>query len=373
MRTVTKRAAVSAAALLLSAGMLTACSNGSSGDKSDDTGGTSGANSTAKIGLLLPDTVTPRYATADYPYFKDEVAAKCPKCEVLYQNAAGSAATQQQQAQAMITQGVKVLVLDPFDGEAAAAIVTQAKAKNIPVISYDRLIDSGDLAAYISFDNEKVGKLQAQALVDRMKELGLPDTAGILEINGSPTDNNASQFKTGAQSVLGSTSYKVLGEYDTPGWDPAKAQQWASGQISKVGAKNVQGVYAANDDTGGAAIAALKAAGITKLPPVTGQDASLAGIQRILAGEQYMTVYKAFKPEASKAADMAVDLANGTKPDLPATVKTAKGASVPAELLDPVAVTTKNIADTVVKDGLYKVSDICTAAYKDACDKAGIK
>jgi D-xylose transport system substrate-binding protein len=372
MRTVTKRAAVSAAALMLSAGMLTACSNGSSNPKSDDTGsGTGAANSAAKIGLLLPDTVTPRYATADYPYFKDEVAAKCPKCEVLYQNAAGSAATQQ--AQAMMTQGVKVLVLDPFDGEAAAAIVTQAKAKNIPVVSYDRLIDSGDLSAYISFDNEKVGKLQAQALVDQMKKLGQPDTAGILEINGSPTDNNASQFKKGAQSVLTGTSYKVLGEYDTPGWDPAKAQQWASGQISKVGAKNVQGVYAANDDTGGAAIAALKAAGISKLPPVTGQDASLAGIQRILAGEQYMTVYKAFKPEASKAADMAVDLANGTKPDLPATATTAKGASVPAELLDPVAVTTANIQDTVVKDGLYKVSDICTAAYKAACDKAGIK
>ena len=364
MRTATKRAVISSAALLLTALTLTACSNGASnsGSGSSSTGGATKIVQNAKIGLLLPDTVTPRYATADKPYFEAEVKAKCPSCTVLYQNAAGSASTQQQQAQAMLAQGVKVLVLDPFDGEAAASIVTQAKAKNVPVVSYDRLIDSGDLSAYISFDNEKVGQLQAQALVDRLKALKVASNAGILEVNGSPTDNNASQFKKGAQSVLSKTSYKVLGEYDTPGWDPAKAQTWAQGQISKVGASNVKGVYAA-----------LKAAGVKNLPPVTGQDASLAGIQRILSGEQYMTVYKAFKPEASDAADIAVALAQGQAANLTATATTAKGASVKAELLNPVAVTTANIEDTVVKDGLYKVSDICTSAYQAACTKYGIK
>jgi D-xylose transport system substrate-binding protein len=373
MRTATKRAVISSAALLLTALTLTACSNGASNSGSGSSAGATKSVQNAKIGLLLPDTVTPRYATADKPYFEAEVKAKCPSCTVLYQNAAGSASTQQQQAQAMLSQGVKVLVLDPFDGEAAASIVTQAKAKNVPVVSYDRLIDSGDISAYISFDNEKVGQLQAQALVDRLKALKVPSNAGILEVNGSPTDNNASQFKKGAQSVLSSTSYKVLGEYDTPGWDPAKAQTWAQGQISKVGASNVKGVYAANDDTGGAVIAALKAAGVKTMPPVTGQDASLAGIQRILSGEQYMTVYKAFKPEASHAADIAIDLAQGKAADLPSTSTTAKGATVKAELLTPVAVTAANIEDTVVKDGLYKVSDICTSQYQAACTKYGIK
>jgi D-xylose transport system substrate-binding protein len=374
MRTATKRAVISSAALLLTALTLTACSNGAGNSgSSGSSGGSTKSVQNAKIGLLLPDTVTPRYATADKPYFEAEVKAKCASCTVLYQNAAGSASTQQQQAQAMLAQGVKVLVLDPFDGEAAASIVTQAKAKNVPVVSYDRLIDSGDLSAYISFDNEKVGQLQAQALVDRLKTLKVASNAGILEVNGSPTDNNASQFKKGAQSVLSTTSYKVLGEYDTPGWDPAKAQTWAQGQLSKVGASNVKGVYAANDDTGGAVIAALKAAGVKTLPPVTGQDASLAGVQRILAGEQYMTVYKAFKPEASDAADIAVALAQGQTANLTATATTAKGASVKAELLNPVAVTASNIEDTVVKDGLYKVSDICTTAYQAACTKYGIK
>jgi D-xylose transport system substrate-binding protein len=372
MKTATKRAVLAGASLLLAVTTLSACSNGSSSSGSSGGTNTQAAKS-AKIGLLLPDTVTPRYATADEPYFKAEVAAKCPGCTVLYQNAAGSASTQQQQAQSMLTQGVKVLVLDPFDGEAAASIVTAAKAKNVPVVSYDRLIDSGDVSAYISFDNEKVGQLQATALVNRLKALKVASNADILEVNGSPTDNNASQFKKGALSVLSSTSYKVAGEYDTPGWDPAKAQTWAQGQIAKVGASKIKGVYAANDDTGGAVIAALKAAGVKTLPPVTGQDATLAGIQRILAGQQYMTVYKAFKPEASDAADIAVALANGKSANLPSTATTAKGATVKAELLTPVAVTTANIEDTVVKDGLYKVSAICTSAYAADCTKYGVK
>jgi D-xylose transport system substrate-binding protein len=272
----------------------------------------------------------------------------------------------------MLTQGVKVLVLDPFDGEAAASIVQQAKAKKVPVISYDRLIDSPDLSYYISFDNEKVGQLQGQALVDALKAKKVPAGSGIIMVNGSPTDNNASQFKKGAHSVIDKSGYKVLAEYDTPGWDPAKAQDWASGQISKLGADTITGVYAANDDTGGGVIAALKSSGVKTLPPVTGQDASLAGIQRILSGEQYMTVYKAFKPEASQAADLAIQFAKGKSPKGESTVKTAKGDSVPSTLLDPVAVTTDNVKDTVIKDGLYTTKQVCTSQYAAACSTAGI-
>jgi D-xylose transport system substrate-binding protein len=371
MKKSTTRAMLGVGALLLAITTLAGCSNGA--DANNGSGGSGGDASKAKIGLLLPDSVTARYASADRPLFTAEVKKQCPDCSVVYANADGDASKQLQQAQSMLTQGVKVLVLDPFDGEAAASIVQQAKAKKVPVISYDRLINSPDLSYYISFDNEKVGELQGQALVDALKAKGVPSGSGIIMVNGSPTDNNASQFKKGAHSVIDSSGYKVLAEYDTPGWDPAKAQDWAAGQISKLGTEKIAGVYAANDDTGGGVIAALKAAGAKTLPPVTGQDASLAGIQRILAGEQYMTVYKAFKPEASKAADLAIQFAKGEDPKGETTVKTAGGASVQSSLLEPVAVTTKNVQDTVVKDGLYTVAQICTSQYASACTAAGIK
>src|SRR5690606_6059787 len=137
-----------------------ACSNGT---QNGDGPGDAANDDAISIGLLLPDNVTERYASADKPYFEERVAELCDDCEVLYANADGDAAKQQQQAESMLTQGVDVLVLDPFDGKAAAAIVNQAKAKDIPVISYDRLVDSADVSYYVSFDNEKVGELQAQA------------------------------------------------------------------------------------------------------------------------------------------------------------------------------------------------------------------
>lgn len=372
MRKATIKAVTAAAVAALSVSMLVGCSNGASAGGTSSSGAAKDA-SKAKIGLLLPDTVTARFASADKPLFTAEIAAKCPGCTVVYQNANGSAATQQAQAQSMITQGVNVLVLDPFDGVAAASIVRAAKAKNIPVISYDRLTDSNDLSAYISFDNQKVGELQGTALVARMKALGLPANAGILEINGATTDNNAKYFKLGSLSVLSKTSYKVLGEFDTPGWDPAKAQAWASSQIAKVGVTNIKGIYAANDDTAGGVIAAMRNAGAKTIPPITGQDATLAGLQRIIAGVQYMTIYKAFKPEAQGAADLALQLAKGDKPTTNSIVTSASGYKVPSVVLTPVAVTAQNIESTVVKDGLFTAAQICTAQYAADCTKYGIK
>jgi D-xylose transport system substrate-binding protein len=368
MKISTRRAVVISTALLLTAGTLTACSNGS------ETNATSSASaSSASIGLLLPDSVTARYESADKPYFEAKVKSLCPDCKVLYANADGDAAKQQQQAESMLTQGVKVLVLDPFDGVAAAAIVNEAKAQNVPVISYDRLIDSPDLAFYISFDNEKVGELQGTALVDKLKKDGVaPGDGGILMVNGSPTDNNATLFKAGAHKVIDPSGYKILAEYDTPGWDPAQAQTWVAGQITQFGSQ-IKGVYAANDGTAGGAIAAMKGAGVTPIPPTTGQDAELAGIQRILLGDQYMTVYKALKPEAEKAASLAVDLINGKTVKGDTTVKTASGAEIQSFLLTPVAVTVDNIQDTVVKDGFYTAAEICTPDYAAACTAAGIK
>ncbi|QWT23760.1 sugar ABC transporter substrate-binding protein [Subtercola sp. PAMC28395] len=368
MKIATTRAVIATAALLLAAGSLTACSNGSS-----NSSGASTANaSSAKIGLLLPDSVTARYESADKPYFEAKVKSLCPDCTVLYSNADGDAAKQQQQAESMLTQGVSVLVLDPFDGEAAASIVSEAKAKNVPVISYDRLINSPDIAFYISFDNEKVGELQGQALVDKLKKDGVAAGSGILMVNGSPTDNNATLFKKGAHSIIDPSGYKVLAEFDTPGWDPAKAQDWVAGQITQFGPQ-IKGLYAANDGTAGGAIASLKAANVSPLPPVTGQDAELAGIQRILAGDQYMTVYKALKPEAEQAATLAVSLAKGETVKATSTTNTAGGAAIPSFLLVPAAVTVDKIQSTVVADGFYTVAQICTADYAAACAANGIK
>ena len=181
------RAVAIAIAAAFTALALTACTNGVGGSEPTDP-------STAKIGLLLPDSVTARYDAADRPYFEARIAQLCPDCEVLYGNADGDTAKQQQQAESMLTQGVSVLVLDPYDGKAAASIVGLATARGVPVISYDRLIDSPDLAYYISFDNELVGRLQAQALVDRLTQLGVDDPDGIatqlaLLVDGSIAQN----------------------------------------------------------------------------------------------------------------------------------------------------------------------------------------
>jgi D-xylose transport system substrate-binding protein len=362
MKIATKRAVVAATALLLTAGTLTACSS------TGTTSGGSGSSGAVKIGLLLPDNVTARYAAADKPYFEAAVKAADPKATVLYQDADGSASKQQAQAQAMLSNGVKVLVLDAFDGDAAQSIVTAAKAKKVPVIDYDRLVNGGQSDYYISFDNEKVGELQGTAFVNQLKAENVPSGAGILMIDGSPTDNNATLFAQGAHKIIDPSGYKILAEYKTPGWDPAQAQTWVSSQITKFGSQ-IKGIYAANDGTAGGAIAAAKAKkfDLSKLA-LTGQDASLAGVQSILAGDQFMTVYKAIKPEAEKAASLAVELAKGKKPSAPTTV-----SGVPSFLLVPVAVTAQNIESTIVKDQFLKASDICTSTYAAACTKFGVQ
>jgi D-xylose transport system substrate-binding protein len=193
-------------------------------------------------------------------------------------------------------------------------------------------------------------------------------------INGAPTDNNAKLFKQGAHSVIDSSGFKVAKEYDTPDWSPDKAQSEMEQAITAVGKGKFVGVYAANDGTAGGAIAAMKSAGIDpKTIPVTGQDAEVAGIQRILAGEQYMTVYKPLKPLAEKAAEWAVLLVQGKKPADASDTENNGKIDVPTIKLDVVAVTADKVKDTVIKDGFWKPSEICTGAYKSACAKAGIQ
>lgn len=355
------RLAGAALVLGVSTAAVTACSSStSSGGASTSAAGSGGAK---KIALLLPETKTARYEAFDKPMFEAAVKASCSDCTVLYSNAAQDIAKQQQQAEAALTQGANVLVLDAVDGKAATTIVASAKSRGVPVVAYDRFVAGSDF--YISFDNEKVGKLQGTGLVAAMKNAG--KTSGdIVMINGSPTDANAADFKKGAHSVIDSSGYKVVAEYDTPDWSPDKAQQFMESKVASVKSTLV-GVYAANDGTGGGAIAALKAGGVNPLPPVTGQDAELAAIQRILAGDQALTIYKAIKPEAEGAAKAALALANKSQPQASTTKET-----VAAILLDPVIVTKDNVKDTVVKDGFYKVSDICTPDFLKACAAAAL-
>jgi D-xylose transport system substrate-binding protein len=252
--------------------------------------------------------------------------------------------------------------------------VTKAKAQKVPVVNYDRLVTDADVDAYVSYDNEHVGVLQAEALIGALKKAGKPK-GPIVQINGAPTDNNAKLFKKGASGGFTKAGVKVAKEYDTPDWSADKAQDEMQQANTALGNNGFAGVYAANDGTSGGAIAAMKSAGIDpKSRPTTGQDAELAGIQRILAGQQFMTIYKASKPEAEITAQIAVDLAQGKKLDTSVVKDSVNNGKkdVPSVIFQPVAVTKDNVKDTIVKDGYWPTSDICSGSYASACKAAGI-
>lgn len=356
-----RRLALSGCALLVLGLLVAGCGGGGGG------GGT-------KIALLLPENETPRYESDDKPDFEKAVEEECEDCEVIYLNAGGDASKQQSQAESALTQGAEVLVVDPMDSKSAAAIAEKAKAQNVPVVSYDRLIENAEIDAYVSFDNEKVGELQAETLSKNLKEDGSP-TGPIIMINGDPADPNAALFKKGAHNGFEAAKVIVAKEYDTPGWSAENAQREAQQAITALGNNGFAGIYAANDDTGGGAIAAMKGAGINpEEKPVTGQDATVAGLQRILAGQQYMTVYKEIEPEAKISAEIAIALAEGKEaPKDKLTEKVNNGKiDVPSALLEPQAVTKDNVKSTVVADGFVTAQELCTSAFQTACKEAGI-
>src|SRR3954467_10594671 len=274
-------------------------------------GGGDGGSSGGTIALLLPENHTPRYEAADRPDFEAKVKDLCSDCKILYSNATQDAAKQQSQAEAALTQGAKVLVVDAVDAGSAASIVSKAKAQKVPVVSYDRLITNSDVDYYVSFDNVRVGRLQGDTLIKGLKAKGSP-TGPVVMLAGDPADNNAKLFKQGANQSLKAGGVKIAKSYDTPGWSADKAQNEMQQAITALGNDGFAGVLAANDDLAGGDIAAMKSAGIKpSTRPTTGQDATVAGLQRILTGEQYMTVYKAAKPKANAAAEIAVALAKG--------------------------------------------------------------
>jgi D-xylose transport system substrate-binding protein len=336
--------------------------------------GGSSSSSGTKIALLLPENETPRYETNDKPDFEKAVEEKCEECEVIYLNAGGDAEKQQSQAESALTQGAEVLVVDPMDSKSAAAIAEKAHAQGVPVVSYDRLIENGEVNAYISFDNEKVGELQAEALAKKLKEDGSP-SGPIIMLNGDPADPNAAGFKAGAHKGLEAAGVEIAKEYDTPGWSAENAQREAQQAITALGNNGFAGIYAANDDLGGGAIAAMKGAGINpEERPVTGQDATVAGLQRILAGQQYVTVYKKIEPEATITAEIAIALAEGEEvPKELITEEINNGKTeVPSAILEPIAVTKENVKSTVVAEGFVSASELCTGPYAAACKEAGI-
>jgi D-xylose transport system substrate-binding protein len=361
----TRRSMLSTLAAATLAVGLTACADvGQSGGSAGASGAAPAAAQNAKIAFLMPDLASTRYELSDRPKFEAKIKSLCAGCEVVYANANSDAAQQQQQANSALAQGVKAIVLDPVDSTGAASIVQAAKAQGVPVIAYDRPIPSTPADFYVSFDNEGIGRSIAQSLVDKLKADGAQ--GGILEVNGSPTDAAAGLIKKGIHSAVDPSGIKLLAEYDTPKWEPAKAQDWVSGQITQFGPQ-IAGVVAANDGTGGGAIAAFKAAGVNPVPPVTGNDSELAAAQRIVNGDQYNTISKPIKIVAEAAAEVAYGFVSGQRPTGQITL-----FNTPTQLFTPTVVTAENLKQVLVDSGELKASDICTAEYATACSKAGL-
>ncbi len=354
-------AIVAAGAMALSLG-LSAC--GSSDDSGDS--GSSADKAKPKIGVILPDTESSvRWETADRP----ELTAAFKEAGVDYdiQNAQGDADKMAQIADSMIASGVTVLAIVNLDNASGAAIEQKAKEQGVATIDYDRLTLGGSAEYYVSFDNVKVGELQGQGLATCLGD----KKANIVYLDGSPDDSNATSFSNGAHSVLDKiTNYKKVAEQAVPKWDNKQAgvifEQMYTQQKGKI-----DGVLAANDGLGGAAISILDKNQLAGKVPVTGQDATVEGLQNVLAGTQCMTVYKSAKLEAGALSKLAIGLAKGEKGETNGTVKDAEGGrDVPSVLLDPVSITKDNVK-AVIDDGGQTAADVCKG-FEKQCSAAGI-
>ncbi|TDC27167.1 sugar ABC transporter substrate-binding protein [Streptomyces sp. 8K308] len=344
------------ATVLLALTAATACTTEGGGGENGDGGG-------AQIAFLMPDIASTRYELYDSPLFEARMAELCADCEVIYNNANADASRQQQQANSALAQGVDVIVIDPVDSTAAASIVNAARSQGVPVIAYDRPILETPPDYYISFDNEAIGEQIGQSLVDHLRETGAE--GGLLQVNGSPTDAAAGLIKQGIHNAIDDSGFELLAEYDTPDWQPSDAQEWVSGQITRFG-EEIAGVVAANDGTGGGAIAAFRAAGV-EVPPVTGNDFEVAAAQRIVAGDQFNTISKPIAIVAEAAAEVAHQFASGEEPEGETTL-----FDTPARLFEPTVVTLDNLAEVLAESEQIEVSEVCTAEYADACAAAGL-
>jgi D-xylose transport system substrate-binding protein len=362
-----RRGTLALAAALVAVGGMAACGNNNS------SGGSNTPAKKAKIGVILPDSKSSaRWETADRKYLKAAFDAAGVDSDI--QNAQNDKSAFQTIAEQMITNGATVLMIVNLDSGTGKAVLDKAKSQGVATIDYDRLTLGGDAQYYVSFDNTKVGKLQGEGLVKCLTAKNAQKPV-VAELNGSPTDNNATLFKSGYDSVLKpkyDSGDLVKGpDQSVPEWDNTQAGTIFEQMLTQK--PDIRGVLAANDGLGNAAISVLKKQKLNGQVPVTGQDATVQGLQNILAGDQCMTVYKAVKKEADAAAGLAVALAKGEKKAVAGKVTdpTTK-KDVPAVLLDPVSITKDNVKD-VVTDGYVTAADLCTADFAAKCAEAGIK
>ncbi|MYX05516.1 substrate-binding domain-containing protein [Streptomyces sp. SID8375] len=359
MNAIMRRALTGAVALSLAA-PLAAC-----GSEQKDAG--AGKDS---IGLLLPESKAARYEKFDRRIISSRIASLCLECKVEYHNAEQQVDAQRRQFDALVKKGVKVIILDPVDAAASKGWVDSAAKKGVKVVAYDRLAE-GDVAAYVSYDNEKIGRLQAQGI---LAALGSQAAASdVVMMNGSPTDPNAPAYKKGAHEVLDGKVRKIVYEKDIPNWSAATAKKEMTDVINAQGAEGFDAVYSANDGMAGGIAAALKSAGIKDVP-VGGQDAELPALQRLVAGTQYFTIYKEVRPEAETAAEIAFRLLRGKSiKSLTTTTADSKSKSgIPAELFKAQIVTKKNMKNTVVRDGVVRTDLLCED-LADACKSVGLE
>jgi D-xylose transport system substrate-binding protein len=360
------------AALLLT---LAACGGSSSGSTPASGTKTSKAAALGKVGVILPDSSTsPRWEANDRPLLSAAFTAAGIKSDI--QNAGGDVTKFGTICDSMVTQGVKVLLIVNLDSDSGSACLKKAQTAGIKTIDYDRLTLGGGASYYVSFDNVAVGKLMGDGLTKCLTDEG-KTKANIVMIDGATTDNNATLFKQGYVAALkpkvDSGDYKIVGD-QTGKWD-ADVAGTAFEQLYTQNKGNVQGVISANDTMAGGIIARLKASKVNGKIPITGQDASIAGLQAILAGDQCMTVYKAIKKEADAASALAIALIKGQDASTIATgtVKDTKlNKDVPSALEVPQAIYKANVKD-VIADGFWKASDICTAKYAKDCTAAGVQ
>jgi ABC-type xylose transport system, periplasmic component len=349
-------------------GGLAACGS-SSGSGSGSSGGTA---KQPFVGVVLPDSKTSaRWEGADRPYL--EKAFKDAGVKYDIQNAQGDKNAFQTIADQMLTKGVNVLVIVNLDSGTGKAVLAKAKRQGVATIDYDRLTLGGGADYYVSFNNVKVGELQGKGLKKCLTDMNLSKPT-VAELNGSPTDNNATLFAQGYNSVLdplyAAGTYVKGPNQSVPDWDNTQAGTIFEQML--ISTPDIKGVLVANDGMANSVISVLKKNSLNGKVPVTGQDATLQGLQHILDGDQCVTVYKAVKKEAKATADLAVALAKGSTPSTTQTVKdTTSGKDVKAVLETPAAVYKDNVKD-VVADGYVSKDELCAGAYAGKCTAAGI-
>ncbi|MFI5892374.1 sugar ABC transporter substrate-binding protein [Actinoplanes sp. NPDC051513] len=358
---------------LLATVTMTAC-DGS--DDSSDAGSGSGSGSgsgKARVGVILPDTKSStRWANEDLKFLKAAFDAEKVPVEIV--NAQGDRANFVKIGTDMVNSGVKVLIIANLDSDTGKEVLGKAKAKKIPTIDYDRLTLNGGADYYVSFDNERVGQLQASGLISCLNAKGVVNPV-VAELNGSPTDNNATLFKAGYDSLLNpkydQAFYTKGPDQSVPDWDNEEGGKIFAQMLSQQ--PKITGVLAANDGLAGAVIKVLRSKGLAGKVPVTGQDATLDGLQAVLAGEQCVTVYKKLEPEATAAAKLAIDLYKGNKPTTREQIKDPEsGAYVPFVSLKPEPVFAADVKD-VVADGFVDKAKLCAGKYAKFCTQHGIK